>query len=543
MINGEYLLIKSSFLVEYAKHRLACKKNAESTDYKNFLANRFSEALELSNNIYNFDGQNATIKIFGPLSVEGPDAWDVFHGMGGCSYNNIMESAIRAAHDVDSNIGEVFIDMNTPGGTVDGCDAAFQALWQLSLTHRITVRNHGLICSAGMWLAAASHTIEAATPAALQGSIGVVLNTYDFSGMLEEFGIEEIVITNFESPDKVPDLSTEKGKEIVREELDDLYDVFVGRVLQGRNRNGQKITKAIINNMKGRVAIASKAVNLGLSDSINEKASSSSSTIGDLLAGKTSTFRDYPIVDIEWDGDAAEGRWREFTGSQEGPSSDYPDGFFWYDDEQAELFGSYKLNFVDIVDGKPVAIRNGIFAANGSMQGARDGVDIPDEDRPEVQAHIDRYLAKIEKEDEENEEESKREGVKMKLSDLLAKDPEAKKEHQDALAAAKTEGVEVVRADAKIAMPILTSAEYPAAIKEVAAKVVTGEVGVIALTSAVSAFDAVKEQKASTSAAAEPVVETPADDTVMTTAASGKVVDQQSYDDNVSVLKRAQGIK
>ena len=40
MINGQYLLIKSSFLVEYAKHRLACKKSAESTDYKDFLANR-----------------------------------------------------------------------------------------------------------------------------------------------------------------------------------------------------------------------------------------------------------------------------------------------------------------------------------------------------------------------------------------------------------------------------------------------------------------------------------------------------------------------
>ena len=333
--------------------------------------------------------------------------------------------------------------MNTPGGTVDGCDKAFQALWVLSLTHKVTILNHGLICSAGMWLAAAGHRIEASTPAALQGSIGVVVHTYDFSGMMEEFGVKEIVITNFESPDKVPDLSTEKGQEIVIEELNDIYDVFSGRVLQGRNRSGQKITQAIINNLKGRVVIASKAVTLGLSDGINEKAS--------------------------------------------------------------------------VVSGS---------ASNS--------------DNHEAQSHIETEKIITKK---QNEKESKREGKKMKLSDLLDEHPEAKKEHQDALSAAKAEGVESVRAAAKTAMPILTSADYPAAIKDVAAKVVVGEVDGIALTSAVAAFDAVKEKGASVSAQGETVIETPADGTVITSTSGGKVVDQQSYEDNVSVLKKAQGIK
>ena len=63
------------------------------------------------------------------------------------------------------------------------------------------------------------------------------------------------------------------------------------------------------------------------------------------------------------------------------------------------------------------------------------------------------------------------------------------------------------------------------------------------MTAAVSAFDTTKEKVASVSAASESVVETPADGTVVTSDASGKVVDQQSYDDNVSALKNAQGIK
>lgn len=445
MLKGEYLLIKKSFLVEYAKHRIACRKSSESADYKDFLANRFNSALETSANIYDFDGVNANIEIAGPLSPEGPDAWDLFDGIGGCSYNNIVKAAEKAARDVDPVTGEVFIDMNTPGGTVDGCDKAFQALWVLSLTHKITVRNHGLICSAGMWLAAAGHSIVATTPAALQGSIGVVIHTFDFSGMLEEFGIKEIVITNFESPDKVPDLSTEKGQEIIIEELNDIFGVFSGRVLQGRNRTSKKITQAIINNLKGRVVIASKAVSLGLADAIVEKADSSKGST--LLSNNDKT------------------------------------------------------------------VTQSIFA-------------------PKI------IITK-----KHNEKESKREGKKMKLSDLLDEHPEVKKEYQDALSATRAEGVESVRTAAKTAMPILTSADYPAAIKEVAAKVVIGEVDVIALTSAVSAFDAVKEQVASAAAQKEPVIETPADSAVIASGGDGKVVDQQSYQDNVSALKKAQGIK
>ncbi len=131
----------------------------------------------------------------------------------------------------------------------------------------------------------------------------------------------------------------------------------------------------------------------------------------------------------------------------------------------------------------------------------------------------------------------------MKLADLFGKNPDAKKEHEEALASAREEGASSVREVAKTAITFLTSPDYPAAVKDLAAKTIAGEVDAIALTSAVSAFDAVKEQAASASAQQEPVVETPADGAVITSGGDGKVVDQQSYDDNVSALKRAQGIK
>ena len=288
MLKGEYLLIKSGYLREYASHRLYAQKNIDSDEYRDFSANRFEKAVENSNNIYSFDGINATIRIEGPLSVEGPDIFDLFCGIGGCSYLNIDASLSRAAVDVDPERGEVFIKMNTPGGAVDGCDATFQAMWGLSLTHNIIVENMGLIASAGVWLSSAAHKIITKTPVALTGSIGVVFNTYDFTGMLEDMGIEQIIITNFESPDKIPDLKTEKGKGVLREELDAIYNVFRQRVLQGRDRALGKGVMSIedVNAMTGRVFIAEKSIELGLLDSLEDSSSVDSKDEKNSVAAK-----------------------------------------------------------------------------------------------------------------------------------------------------------------------------------------------------------------------------------------------------------------
>lgn len=73
----------------------------------------------------------------------------------------------------------------------------------------------------------------------------------------------------------------------------------------------------------------------------------------------------------------------------------YRQAFFWYDSETPEDFGSYKLKFADVVDGKLVAIARGIFVAAAVIQGARGGVNIPAGDMAGVRAHIGRYYAKM----------------------------------------------------------------------------------------------------------------------------------------------------
>lgn len=88
--------------------------------------------------------------------------------------------------------------------------------------------------------------------------------------------------------------------------------------------------------------------------------------------------------DKEWDGTQAEARIREFTKSTEIPSEDYRKYFMYFDSEKPENFGSYKLLFADVVDGKPMIMPRAIFAIAGILNGARGGVDIPAEDRNKI---------------------------------------------------------------------------------------------------------------------------------------------------------------
>lgn len=109
-------------------------------------------------------------------------------------------------------------------------------------------------------------------------------------------------------------------------------------------------------------------------------------------------YKDLPLAprEMDWDSTATIKRVKTFTKSEEKPSASYKNAFLWYDKENAENFGAYKLPYADVVDGKLKAVPRGIFAASGG-RGVRQA-DIPDADKQKVIANINKYYAKMRKE-------------------------------------------------------------------------------------------------------------------------------------------------
>ena len=292
--------------------------------------------------------------------------------------------------------------------------------------------------------------------------------------------------------------------------VDGIADVFIDAVAFYRDTD----RKTVLHNYgKGSIVVARSALEKGMIDKIESFDSMTArlengsnvfvfdTNDPEIFAGAT-PFRDLQIIDKEWDSTAAIQRVRRQTGSTEKPSASYKNAFFWYDSENAENFGSYKLPFADVDAGQLKAVRRGVFAANGAMKGARGGVDIPAQDRPAVQKHIDRYIEKIAKEDEKENASNipariagstKMEDQKMKLKELIASDPDLAREVEEIKTEAFASGVSSVKTTIEKVTPFLSKADtYGKEIVSLAVKVLKGETDVAALDAGVSVYDALK---------------------------------------------------
>ena len=142
--------------------------------------------------------------------------------------------------------------------------------------------------------------------------------------------------------------------------------------------------------------------------------------------------------------------------------------------------------------------------------------------------------------------EAQQETKTMTLKELFAANPGAEAEHNALVSAAHMTGAEASQAktDARIeaAKPFLSAeSEYPQAITKLATKVVMGTVDSSALTAAVAAFDATKQNAESVAAAAEEVEETAAEEHSQGNAA-GVTETNDDFEATVAAARKSRGL-
>lgn len=298
------MAIKPSFLSKYSRrYTTEMAKPEIQAGMAKWAQERADENLEDQfSRVFSMSGDTATINLYGPMSQDGPDWIDIYLGYGGTAYKNL----IRGCQEIlkTGTIKTLKINANTPGGNIDGLDVAYLALKAVADSGvEIIVYNYGDIASAGVWYLSCANKIIAASPSAMAGSIGVVIDTLDFTGYYNSLGIERLTITNTDSQNKRPDLSTEEGQKIIVKELDALYGVFVSRVTDGRTIGAEGVKK-----LKGEMVIAAEAVKIGLMDSVEGEASASSGS-----NGNTSTKIQSKELSMEADVQAAFDKLTEAT--------------------------------------------------------------------------------------------------------------------------------------------------------------------------------------------------------------------------------------
>ena len=162
----------------------------------------------------------------------------------------------------DNRIDTIIFIHDSPGGVITGV-SEFGDLIASSQKKTISYVE-GYSASASYWLSSQTDEIVLADTAEV-GSIGVVVGYTDTSAKDEKAGIKNIEIVSSQSPNKRLNPSSDAGRQEIQTILDQLADVFIGKVASGR-----KVEKSVVENTfgGGGMFVASQAVALNMADSV-----------------------------------------------------------------------------------------------------------------------------------------------------------------------------------------------------------------------------------------------------------------------------------
>ena len=165
----------------------------------------------------------------------------------------------------DNQVKAVILSIDSPGGSVAGGETLHDAIARVATKKPVVVTMGGLAASAGYMIAMPANRIFA-REATLTGSIGVLIETGEVSGLLGKLGIGAEVVRSGplkDEPSLVRPLSP-AGKDVLQGMVNDMYDQFVGMVATGRHMDPAKV-RALGD---GRAYTGRQALGLGLVDAI-----------------------------------------------------------------------------------------------------------------------------------------------------------------------------------------------------------------------------------------------------------------------------------
>ena len=170
----------------------------------------------------------------------------------------------------DKSVKAIVIEIDSPGGTVTASDEIYNRIksFKAKKSVPVVVSMASLATSGGYYAACgADHVV--AQPTTFTGNIGVLMPRYNFSKLMEKYGVEETTIVSSGAKFKNAGSSfrpeTPEEKAYMQELADSAFTQFKKVVSQGRS---SKLKGNIEDIANGKVYTANDALNLGLIDQI-----------------------------------------------------------------------------------------------------------------------------------------------------------------------------------------------------------------------------------------------------------------------------------
>ena len=173
--------------------------------------------------------------------------------------------ALQAAFK-DKNTQGVVVRINSPGGSPVQAQTIYDEMRRLRKKYPdiplyAVVED---ICASGGYFVAAGADRIYVGKASIVGSIGVLMNGFGFTGLMDKLGVERRLITAGENKGMLDPFSPlrEKDKQYVDTLMKDIHDQFIGVVREGRGKR----LKETPDMFSGLIWTGQKSVELGLAD-------------------------------------------------------------------------------------------------------------------------------------------------------------------------------------------------------------------------------------------------------------------------------------
>lgn len=191
----------------------------------------------------------------------------------------------------DNHAQALILFIDSPGGTTAGSEALYEAIRETAKVKPV-VAVMGTVAASGGYIAALGADHIVARGNTLTGSIGVIFQSVEISGLMDKLGVsvQEVKSAPLKGGPSLFEPMDEAERKATRDLLMDTFDWFVALVAERRGLTGEQAEKLA----DGRVFTGRQAINAKLIDEIGGQGSARQ-----WLAEAHEISRTLPVHDVE----------------------------------------------------------------------------------------------------------------------------------------------------------------------------------------------------------------------------------------------------
>lgn len=172
------------------------------------------------------------------IEVQGVISGDPIDYEGSTLVSHVKDQLERAAGD--DHVKALLLKIDSPGGEVLASDEIYKLLADFQAEHdKPVVASMGTVAASGGYYVAAPCRWIVANELSITGSIGVIMHSYNWRGLMDKVGVRPQVFKSGElkdmlSPDKRDEDITTEERRIVQDLVNETFDRFKSVVEEGR---------------------------------------------------------------------------------------------------------------------------------------------------------------------------------------------------------------------------------------------------------------------------------------------------------------------